>query len=205
MDSTLYNNNPTKDASCTYYELKLWVPDNLREIYTTAMHKHNAVVLPYIYGANTDFDAGFDLYCPDMVLVEGMKTTKINHGIRCSMVKIDSDSIRLEKEMSGDASDLPVARGSPVGYYLYPRSSTGTKTPLRLANSVGIIDSGCRGDIIAAFDNWSTTDYVIDASTRVVQLCPPDLSYPLYVRLVDNAEELGHTTRGTGGFGSTGV
>ena len=39
-----------------------------------------------------------------------------------------------------------------VSYYLYPRSSVSTKTPLRLANSVGIIDSGYRGNIKAVFD-----------------------------------------------------
>ena len=36
-----------------------------------------------------------------------------------------------------------------IGYYLYPRSSI-SKTPLILANSVGIIDSGYRGNIKAA-------------------------------------------------------
>ena len=215
MDSTTYKYHSSKDESPkstfqhrTYYELKLWVPDNLRKYYTNAMKKHNAVVLPYINGANTHFDAGFDLFCPEMVVADSMKTTKINHLVRSSMSKIENvveHFVEVEVEVEVDENNLPLVQGLPVGYYLYPRSSTGTKTPLRLANSVGIIDSGYRGDIIAAFDNWSTNDYVIDAYTRVVQLCPPDLSYPLYVRLVTNVEDLGHTTRGTGGFGSTGV
>ena len=92
-----------------------------------------------------------------------------------------------------------------VGYYLYPRSSTGTKTPLRLANSVGIIDSGYRGNIIAAFDNWLDDDYTVLKDSRVVQLCPPDLSYPVVVSLVSEESELGLTKRGEGGFGSTGL
>ena len=93
---------------------------------------------------------------------------------------------------------------SPVGYYLYPRSSTGTKTPLRLANSVGIIDSGYRGHIIAVFDNWKEENYCIEPYQRMVQLCPPNLTYPIYVKIVESEEELGLTRRGAGGFGSTG-
>ena len=95
----------------------------------------------------------------------------------------------------------------PVGYYLYPRSSTGTKTPLRLSNSVGIIDSGYRGNIIAAFDNRDSSndgDFKVEKGSRVVQICPPELSYPVLVEIVDNESDLGTTNRGEGGFGSTG-
>ena len=37
---------------------------------------------------------------------------------------------------------------------MYPRSSI-YKTPLRLANNTGIIDSGYRGNLMGAFDNIS--------------------------------------------------
>ena len=101
---------------------------------------------------------------------------------------------------------LPTAdcKTYPVGYNLYPRSSTGSKTPLRLSNSVGVIDSGYRGNIIAMFDNYSNKDYHVEKYQRVVQLCPPDLSFPIYAELVFTKDELGVTDRGTGGFGSTG-
>ena len=97
----------------------------------------------------------------------------------------------------------------PVSFYLYPRSSIG-KTPLRMSNSVGIIDSGYRGHIIAAFDappefTCKGGSYTVDAYQRLVQICPPDLSYPIYVELVDAIEDLGQTERGEGGFGSTGA
>tara|TARA_B100000902_G_C27226781_1_gene872625 strand:+ start:183 stop:746 length:564 start_codon:yes stop_codon:yes gene_type:complete len=178
-----------------YYELKIWVPpdlDDVKEFYKEAQQKHNDVVMSVINGSPDTFDAGFDLICPGMISAVAQHTTKINHRVRCSMSKIEPGS--------SETTD-----GMPVGYYLYPRSSTGTKTPLRLANSVGIIDSGYRGDIIAAFDNWKSVDFVVDKGNRVVQLCPPDLSYPLHVRLVDDIETLGETSRGSGGFGSTGV
>lgn len=138
-------------------------------------------------------DAGFDLFTPNNnILAPGIMGQKVNMGIKCSMT----------------------FNNIPVAYYLYPRSSTGAKSPLRLSNSVGIIDSGYRGYIIGLFDNIShygkdydndQWDYVIYKDDRVVQICPPNIAYPIYPELVDKVEDLGITTRGNGGFGSTGV
>ena len=110
--------------------------------------------------------------------------------------------------------DLPF--NAPTGFYLYPRSSI-SKTRMRLANSVGIIDAGYRGDIIAAVDTiglfgsndiwhvWKETLSPIQKYDRYFQLCAPDLSAFL-VHIVDTEAELGAPTiRGQGGFGSTGV
>lgn len=91
------------------------------------------------------------------------------------------------------------------GYYLYPRSSTGLKTPLRMANSVGIIDSGYRGNIKACLTNTSIVDnFEIVNKERYVQICPPNISYPMYITEVDDISKLGITERLNGGFGSTG-
>ena len=96
----------------------------------------------------------------------------------------------------------------PSAYYLYPRSSI-SKTPLRLANSVGIIDSGYRGNLIAKLDNTGyhktgihSRDFETQNGDKYVQICMPDLS-PFTVSLVDNINDLGTTERGDGGFGST--
>ena len=86
----------------------------------------------------------------------------------------------------------------PVSYYLYPRSSI-TKTPLRLANSVGIIDAGYRGNIIACVDNIKNGEYIIEAGSRLFQICSSDLS-PISIEIVNSLPE---TSRGIGGFGST--
>ena len=73
---------------------------------------------------------------------------------------------------------------------------------------MGIIDSGYRGNIIAAFDNRDTMsndgDFKVEGGSRVVQICPPELSYPVLVKIVENESDLGTTNRGEGGFGSTG-
>ena len=75
-----------------------------------------------------------------------------------------------------------------------------------MANSVGIIDSGYRGNIMAKvrnipFNSSDDLNYKIEEGTRLFQICAPDLS-PFKVRLVN---ELSTTSRGEGGFGSTGT
>lgn len=84
-------------------------------------------------------------------------------------------------------------------YYLYPRSSI-HKTPLRLSNSVGIIDSGYRGNIIACVDNLSDQEFIINKGERLFQLCHPSLS-PMTLNITN---DLSSTVRGTAGLGSTG-
>lgn len=176
-----------------HFLLKLYINEaeypELREKYTIACDAHNTKLIPYFTGKDIDFDAGFDLFLPKPTTIPaGAYSTKNPHGIHCSMLRC-----------SGSGS------GRGVGYYLYVRSSTGAKTPLRLSNHVGIIDAPYRGEIIALFDNLNATESVsCDLHQRLVQICAPDLSYPIVVKIVDNKEDLGITERGEGGFGSTG-
>jgi dUTP pyrophosphatase len=133
-------------------------------------------------------DAGVDLYCPkDMRIVNRDQSVKIDFEIRCQMVDVFSDVIDFS-------------------YMLLPRSSI-VKTPLRLANSIGIIDSGYRGNIMACVDNIDTLVedeeleyYQIKQGDRLFQIVHPSLE-GIKVELVD---ELPSSNRGTGGFGSTG-
>jgi dUTPase len=157
----------------------------------------------------------------------------LNLGIRCCMrEKSRSASMYLQENMLSSnietvmSSVDPIvvmptqtsqtSSSAPCGFYLYPRSSI-SKTRMRLANSVGIIDSGYRGDIIAAVDTiglfgstdiwniWKETLSPIKKYDRYFQICSPNLS-PFLVHIVETEEELGaRTARGTGGFGSTGL
>ena len=127
------------------------------------------------------FDSGVDLYCPDNILVDPGETKFINLGVACAATKYNHGIYQ------------------PAAFYLYPRSSL-SKTPLRLANSVGIIDSGYRGNIIAAVDNISDEGFLVKKGTRLFQICAPDLSMIDF----DLVDKLDKTTRGEGGFGSTG-
>ena len=90
----------------------------------------------------------------------------------------------------------------PEGYaaFVLPRSSIGAKTPLRLSNSVGCIDSDYRGPIGVLYDNISDSDYTINAGDRIAQLVVMPVSH-FKANVVDI---LGATERGEGGFGSTG-
>ena len=134
-------------------------------------------------GEIIEFDAGFDLFIPSYKSINPKSLgNKINHGIICSMTFKDK----------------------PTAYYLYPRSSMGFKTPLRLSNSVGIIDSGYRGYIIGLVDNNSEQIYNININDRLMQICGPNITYPIYPNIVNSKLELGNTVRGTYGFGSTG-
>ena len=102
-------------------------------------------------------------------------------------------------------------KSSASGYYLYPRSSI-VKTPFRLSNSVGIIDAGYRGEIMAVVDNIDSANNdmkvcinkYMPPMSRMFQICSPTLE-PFMVKIVENEEQLGLTERGSGGFGSTGL
>ena len=84
-------------------------------------------------------------------------------------------------------------------YYLFPRSSI-SKTPLRMANSIGLIDGGYRGEIMAVCDNIKEYSYKVEKGQRLFQLVASDSS-PIQYELKN---DLNKTTRGVDGFGSTG-
>ena len=126
-----------------------------------------------------DGDSGLDLFFPEEVNIGPGETKIISLGIRCEAYP------SRNKEHN-------------ISYYLYPRSSI-SKTPIRMANSVGIIDAGYRGSIMIAIDNISDNPYCIEAGQRLFQICSPTLQ-PISFEL---SSSLSDTDRGDGGFGST--
>lgn len=90
----------------------------------------------------------------------------------------------------------------PEGYValLIPRSSL-SKTPLRLANSLGVIDSNFTGEIQIPFYNTSDVEIVdINKYERYCQL----VIVPIIDAELEIVGELEDTDRGSNGFGSTG-
>ena len=88
----------------------------------------------------------------------------------------------------------------PMAVWLVPRSSI-VKTPLIMANSIGLIDSTYRGSIKACVINQSNDEtYTINKGDRLFQLASPSLK-PFHWQSVDS---LATTERGEQGFGSTG-
>ena len=209
------NNENTKyydyDNDLDYYKLYIYIHhdfddhEELKNLYKNNATKHNEIVEKYLNSnsnsnsnsnnlsdASSDFeycyDSGFDLHCPLNISCE-KSIYLLDHKISCAMTY----------------------KGKFVGYYLYMRSSTPIKTPLRMANNVGIIDSGYRGNIKACFDICSSQKdnkvvlFNFEKENRYLQLCPPDIGKPMKVVIVDSISMLGKkNNRGIAGFGSTG-
>ena len=119
-------------------------------------------------------DSGLDIYIIKNQIINPGETIRLNLGISCE--NLDAKS-----------------------YFLMPRSSL-SKTPLRLANSVGLIDAGYRGEIMAAVDNIKDFAYEVEIGQRLFQIVAMDGS-AIHFELGGHLSE---TTRGAAGFGSTG-
>ena len=100
---------------------------------------------------------------------------------------------------------LGIALEIPNGFVglVFPRSSI-RKTRLQLSNSVGVIDSGYRGELQATFNKIITTienqknDYKVGDRVAQIMIIPhPSIDF-------QEVEYLYNTQRGEGGFGSTG-
>lgn len=124
-------------------------------------------------------DSGFDLYVPKEVIVPANAISFIlNLEVKCRMI-----------------------RRVTHPYMIFPRSSMGAKTPLRLANSIGLIDKDYRGDIMLILDNLSSEPFVVEKGSRLAQI----VSFSGESFGLEMVTELNDTERGTGGLGSTGT
>jgi dUTPase len=178
----------------TGYVLDIKLSDtdpNLRALYAARAAEHNARV----ESGQPHLDAGFDLFVPADAACTwshadadryGVQYT-IDHGVACRMERVGADGAT-----------------TPSAFYMHPRSSI-SKTPFMLSNSAGVIDSGYRGNLISKLNVRPMNpgeEYVVEPYSRLCQICTPDLTPLLRVRIVD---ELDRTARGAGGFGSTGA
>lgn len=127
----------------------------------------------------TDGSAGYDLYATEKVsLIKGAAPVMIKTGIA---IEVQSDE--------------------PVAILLLERSSLG-KRGINLSNSVGLIDQDYRGELVALLQNTCGHDIeIINPGDRVAQI----MIVPVKKPTVKEVTELSNTTRGTGGFGSTGL
>ena len=128
------------------------------------------------YGS--EYAAGADLYaCID-------DTCEINPG----ETKLIKTGIALEV---------------PVGYagLIYARSGLASKKGLAPANKVGVVDADYRGEIMVALHNHSNETRIVEPAERIAQF----VITPYLKANFDLVDELNDTTRGSGGFGSTGA
>jgi dUTP pyrophosphatase len=180
-DDLLFNYNK-------FMRLKIFVDstDNeLKKKYEESIYNHHLKLNQNL----NHIDAGFDLLSPDTKIMTSLNVNKLDYKISCSAEIIGRNYTSYNYN---------------TGFYMYPRSSI-SKSNLRLANNVGIIDAGYRGHLIGMFDVIYADETSVNKFDRHLQICAPDL-IPIIVELVETIEDLGEkTARGDGGFGSTGI
>ena len=128
----------------------------------------------------TEGSAGFDLRCKKETVLPNFQRVLVPTGVRVVI---------------------------PEGYVglLFPRSSL-SKYGITMTNSVGVIDSDYRGEILASlmFKGEHMT-WILPKHERIVQLVVvPVPEFDIVVDTHSTEEQWNNTARGTGGFGSTG-
>ena len=139
--------------------------------------------------------------------------TDMGADITCIGVEYDAEKDRFIYH-TGLAFEVPQG----YGMLIFPRSSN-TKTEAYLPNSVGILDSSYRGELMFIYklrDNLRSTINMFDSKYREEYLMNNYAPYKVGDRIGQiviipypiieyiESEELSDTERGTGGFGSTG-
>lgn len=87
-----------------------------------------------------------------------------------------------------------------VALCLFPRSGLATKQGVTLINSIGLVDSDYRGEIIVPLVNLGSQPVTINDGDRIAQLVVLGITRAEF----EEVEELDETERSDGGFGSTG-
>ena len=123
-----------------------------------------------------DGDAGIDLRIAEDMHLDGGETKLASLGVKIA---------------------LPAGTAG----LLFPRSGLAVKRCISLANSVGVIESGYRGEVKAALVNESDDAQDLAAGERVCQL----VVMPFCPCIISEKDSLEETERGEGGFGSTGT
>lgn len=122
-------------------------------------------------------DAGFDLRSnnEDFTLLPGAKV-KVNTGVR----------VAIPPRHAG---------------FILPRSGLGCEYEVGLANTVGLIDSDYRGELIVWLVNRGEKELKITKYSRFCQL----IVVPVLIDVIRVVDELDKTGRGDNGFGHTGT
>ncbi|WP_264559795.1 dUTP diphosphatase [Flavobacterium sp. N2270] len=91
----------------------------------------------------------------------------------------------------------------PIGFeaQVRPRSGLAAKNGITVLNSPGTVDADYRGEIGVILVNLSNEDFTIENGERIAQLVIAKHERAEWIHV----EELSETSRGEGGFGSTGV
>lgn len=127
----------------------------------------------------TEYSAGYDLCCaanePIVILPGEIKMVPI--GIAAAPERSD------------------------IALFVFPRSGLSAKHGVTLANSVGVLDSDYRGEIMVPLINHGKESFTVTTGMRIAQI----IAMPVLSQEWICTEHLDKTSRGDGGFGSSGT
>ena len=126
---------------------------------------------------------------------EGSAGYDLSAAIKEPMTIQPGEIVRIP---TGLAIELP---DSDLVAMIYARSGLSVKHGITLPNGVGVIDSDYRGEIKIGAYNFTNEPCIVENGERLAQLVVTQTA----ALPVLEAEELGETERGEGGFGSTGT
>jgi dUTP pyrophosphatase len=143
-----------------------------------------------------------DMRIPLQRLDEGLPIPAHAHPGDGGVDLYSRESVRLE---AGQRAVVPtgIAVAIPDGYagLVTPRSGLAARNGISVVNGPGLVDSGYRGEIKVVLVNLSGGAFEINRGDRIAQFVVIPVSVQDYVPV----EELPDSTRGSGGFGSTGA
>lgn len=144
--------------------------------------------------------AAIKFYCDDRTLPQLERGSDLAGGfdVRCSEHTVVIHS--REAVLVGTGLHIAI----PQGYVGFLKSRSGLASKKWLEVGAGVIDADYRGEVKVLLHNHSDEDVVFNYGDRIAQLCIIKIS-EADVEPVMSLDELGDTSRGTDGFGSTGL
>lgn len=121
-------------------------------------------------------DSGLDLCSIEDIIIKPNETKLVKTGIKIELPNNTEAQIR-------------------------PRSGLALKNGITVLNTPGTIDEGYRGEIGVILINHSKKDFQISKGMRIAQMVVAPILRPK----IEEARHLSETSRGDGGFGSTGT
>lgn len=120
-------------------------------------------------------DAGMDLFSVEEIIIKPMERKLIHTGIKIQLPKNTEAQIR-------------------------PRSGLALKNGITVLNTPGTIDEEYRGEIGIILINLSDTSFKVEEGMKIAQM----VVKPVLGLDIEEVNKLTETSRGEGGFGSTG-
>ena len=134
---------------------------------------------------------------PDLPLPERATPHAAGYDVRSAEASVTLGPGEIRLVATGLRMELPEG----IECQVRPRSGLALKHGITLPNSPGTIDPDYRGELRIILQNLGPDPVTLERGERIAQLVFARFEAPAIVL----EEELTHTDRGSGGFGSTGV